>query len=229
VLYSPGQRWTHQCMECECLHGEVDCWPLDCPPTTCSHSSLLPDTCCPSCSPCFSNSSSSNTSTSCGPQVGLLRQEGDSWSLPSAPCTSCSCKAPYCESLSSSGSLPRPWLAVYIALLLLGVLRPLLSPLLRPRPLPSPLTHHSWSALCSPPAATTPSPSTRSLGRQGAPSQGGAEGGDPSHSLLPSSKGTAAPPPRLWRPEESVTPRQPWNLPWVRCEHGGSQPSIHSQ
>ena len=85
-------------------HGEVDCWPLDCPPTpSCLAPVLVPGACCPSCPACNNNSS-------CGPHAGwstitcnftftheyilagLLRQEGDSWRLPSAPCTSCLCK-----------------------------------------------------------------------------------------------------------------------------------------
>jgi len=105
LTYAPGQRWTHNCMECECLHGEVDCWPLDCPPTPeCLAPVLLPGACCPACPAC-------NTNSSCGPHAGLLRQEGDSWRLPSAPCTSCLCKsgAVYCASVAgcSAGGLPQ--------------------------------------------------------------------------------------------------------------------------
>jgi len=105
LTYAPGQRWTHNCMECECLHGEVDCWPLDCPPTpSCLAPVLVPGACCPSCPACNNNSS-------CGPHAGLLRQEGDSWRLPSAPCTSCLCKsgAVYCASVAdcSAGGLPQ--------------------------------------------------------------------------------------------------------------------------
>ena len=37
-LYASGDRWIHQCLECECLNGEVDCWPLTCP-STCPRSS----------------------------------------------------------------------------------------------------------------------------------------------------------------------------------------------
>ena len=40
-LYASGDRWIHQCLECECLNGEVDCWPLTCP-STCPRSSSTP-------------------------------------------------------------------------------------------------------------------------------------------------------------------------------------------
>ena len=48
-------------------HGEVDCWPQDCPPpsTEClSDQVLLPGACCPTCS------HSCNTNSSCGPHAG---------------------------------------------------------------------------------------------------------------------------------------------------------------
>jgi hypothetical protein len=71
-------------------HGEVDCWPQDCPPTPCTSPAHLPGSCCPSCPdtplPCTSGNSS------CGVQAGLLRSEGDSWHLPGTTCTSCGCK-----------------------------------------------------------------------------------------------------------------------------------------
>ena len=47
-------------------HGEVDCWPQDCPPpsTECLDQVLLPGACCPTCS------HSCNTNSSCGPHAG---------------------------------------------------------------------------------------------------------------------------------------------------------------
>ena len=48
-------------------HGEVDCWPLDCPPTPeCLAPVLLPGACCPSCP------AACNTNSSCGPHAGRL-------------------------------------------------------------------------------------------------------------------------------------------------------------
>jgi len=94
VHYSSGHRWSYNCMECECMHGEVDCWPRDCPTLTCSHPVTTPGLCCPQCSDQRQDGDcNQGTNTSCGLQVGLARQEGDSWSLDFPPCTSCLCKA----------------------------------------------------------------------------------------------------------------------------------------
>ena len=30
-------------------NGEIDCWPMECPPTFCSHPKLVPGHCCPIC------------------------------------------------------------------------------------------------------------------------------------------------------------------------------------
>ena len=71
-------------------HGEVDCWPQDCPPTPCTSPAHLPGSCCPSCP----NTPLPYTlgNSSCGVQAGLLRSEGDSWHLPGTICNSCGCK-----------------------------------------------------------------------------------------------------------------------------------------
>ena len=102
LTFTAGQRWIHHCMECECLvslslsrlsshlmtfqHGEVDCWPLDCPSLSCQLE-LQPGACCSSCRGDCANSS-------CVHQ-GLVRQEGQSWTLPSlqsTDCSRCNCK-----------------------------------------------------------------------------------------------------------------------------------------
>ena len=80
LSFSPGQRWVHECMECECLHGEVDCWPQDCPALSC-RSELQAGACCPSCE--------DNTTS----HQAQLRLQGHSWTLNhQPPCTHCHCK-----------------------------------------------------------------------------------------------------------------------------------------
>ncbi|XP_050437668.1 protein kinase C-binding protein NELL2-like isoform X2 [Adelges cooleyi] len=32
VWFHSGQQWVYQCQTCECLMGQVDCWPMQCPP-----------------------------------------------------------------------------------------------------------------------------------------------------------------------------------------------------
>ncbi|XP_050530475.1 protein kinase C-binding protein NELL2-like isoform X2 [Daktulosphaira vitifoliae] len=32
VWFRSGQQWIYQCQTCECLMGQVDCWPMQCPP-----------------------------------------------------------------------------------------------------------------------------------------------------------------------------------------------------
>ena len=87
LTFSPGQRWVHDCQECECLHGEVDCWPQDCPALSCQ-TELQPGSCCPS---CVDNTTSCPNNT-CSHR-GQLRLEGQTWTLQhQQACTHCHCK-----------------------------------------------------------------------------------------------------------------------------------------
>ncbi|XP_069969926.1 protein kinase C-binding protein NELL1 isoform X2 [Penaeus vannamei] len=53
--FHSGQRWIYQCQTCECLYGEIDCWPLECPPVHCSSPEQVAGDCCPRCpdDPCM--------------------------------------------------------------------------------------------------------------------------------------------------------------------------------
>ena len=78
-------------------HGEVDCWPLDCPPTpSCLAPVLVPGACCPSCPACNNNSS-------CGPHAGW-------W--PPSPAISHSHMNIFlqdcCDKKATLGDFPRP-------------------------------------------------------------------------------------------------------------------------
>ncbi|CAB4066093.1 unnamed protein product [Lepeophtheirus salmonis] len=104
-IFQSGDRWLENCKECECLHGEVDCWPLDCPPIPpdCANLVTHRGDCCPTCS--LSSSWSNSTNEDMCHHGGTLRKNGERWALDDE-CTQCDCKdnVVYC-SLSSSCKL----------------------------------------------------------------------------------------------------------------------------
>ncbi|KAK4316858.1 hypothetical protein Pmani_012034 [Petrolisthes manimaculis] len=65
LTFHSGQRWIYQCQTCECLYGEIDCWPLECPPVQCSWPKRIPGDCCPRCpdDPCTAPDPSNTTTT----------------------------------------------------------------------------------------------------------------------------------------------------------------------
>jgi len=119
LKYRSGEKWVYQCMECECLHGEIDCWPQDCPPQPCNHPLRKPGACCPSC-PGHDSCGEAGKNSSCV-HGGLIHQEGDSWQLEHSQCTSCHCKAPFCDSLRSKADIFCNRLGMFFALLSLHV------------------------------------------------------------------------------------------------------------
>ncbi|KAK3098531.1 hypothetical protein FSP39_020373 [Pinctada imbricata] len=93
-----GEQWVYQCQTCECLNGEIDCWPLECPRTKCSTSIQEPGDCCPRCveeNPCTNPNldagGADNSAVTCLYQ-GHTYAHGDNWKLHSDPCTLCECK-----------------------------------------------------------------------------------------------------------------------------------------
>ncbi|XP_071453142.1 protein kinase C-binding protein NELL1-like isoform X3 [Hetaerina americana] len=111
VLFRSGERWIYQCQTCECLFGEVDCWPLECPPLTCPVPILSPGDCCPRCEddPCGPDvegavaASSSEHNISPGMNLSLplgrpctyagrLYASGHDWKDPYDKCTTCRCR-----------------------------------------------------------------------------------------------------------------------------------------
>nr|CAD7260549.1 unnamed protein product [Timema shepardi] len=82
--------------------GEIDCWPMECPPFMCSEPILTPGDCCPRCDddPCALDSTG-NTSTGGLPctYAGRLYDSGTQWRDPNDKCTACNCKVPYCAQL----------------------------------------------------------------------------------------------------------------------------------
>ncbi|XP_076334234.1 protein kinase C-binding protein NELL2a-like isoform X2 [Tachypleus tridentatus] len=99
-----GEQWIYQCQICECLYGEVDCWPVDCPPVMCDHPVQQPGDCCHQCDddPCNSQTFSSEEISGNDTSViqagrgcfykGLMYRYGEQVPVGEDPCTSCSCK-----------------------------------------------------------------------------------------------------------------------------------------
>nr|CAD7437867.1 unnamed protein product [Timema bartmani] len=102
VTFHSGEQWIYQCQTCECFGGEIDCWPMECPPFMCSEPILTPGDCCPRCDddPCALDSTG-NTSTGGLPctYAGRLYDSGTQWRDPNDKCTACNCKVPYCAQL----------------------------------------------------------------------------------------------------------------------------------
>lgn len=82
-------------------HGEIDCWPVECPPVACSQPVLRPGDCCPRCEddPCALEVNASSDALSQGQPcsyAGRLVASGSEWREAAASaydkCTSCRCK-----------------------------------------------------------------------------------------------------------------------------------------
>ncbi|KAK8721283.1 hypothetical protein OTU49_012842, partial [Cherax quadricarinatus] len=105
LVYTSGQRWLYQCQTCECLKGETDCWPLECPPVHCSSPQRVPGDCCARCpdDPCKAldaNTSLGSTGNSSSPQgchyMGAMYPAGAQWAALNDDCVTCRCQMPYC-------------------------------------------------------------------------------------------------------------------------------------
>lgn len=79
-------------------YGEVDCWPMECPPLSCSDPVLTPGDCCARChdDPCSLDTFNASTSTGqpCA-YAGRLYDSGSHWNDPYNKCTACNCKVSF--------------------------------------------------------------------------------------------------------------------------------------
>ncbi|XP_056639963.1 protein kinase C-binding protein NELL2-like isoform X2 [Diorhabda sublineata] len=94
VILKHGERWSFQCQTCECLHGEIDCWPMRCPPTFCDNPVKNPEDCCGHCEddPCSITSGNSTTSGQSCSYRGRIYQSGSQFTDPNDRCATCNCK-----------------------------------------------------------------------------------------------------------------------------------------
>ncbi|XP_066158226.1 protein kinase C-binding protein NELL2-like isoform X2 [Euwallacea fornicatus] len=102
VRFMHGEIWSYQCQTCECLHGEVDCFDLKCPPLICSNPVHSPGDCCPHCvDGCSLIGNPSTAGHNCTFR-NVLYPSGTEFVDPHDPCVTCGCKVPFCEELVSN-------------------------------------------------------------------------------------------------------------------------------
>ncbi|XP_020277475.1 protein kinase C-binding protein NELL1-like isoform X3 [Pseudomyrmex gracilis] len=112
LVFRSKERWIYQCQTCECMRGEIDCWPLECPPVTCSDPVTENGDCCPRChdDPCGREVPTNGISLTVPSHprpcsyAGVIHSSGSSWQDPHDKCTTCECKVPYCAQLVSNSA-----------------------------------------------------------------------------------------------------------------------------
>ncbi|XP_022528048.1 protein kinase C-binding protein NELL2 isoform X2 [Astyanax mexicanus] len=92
-----GQIWVldnDRCSVCSCQQGEVDCWPLSCPPADCDFTLVPEGECCARCvsDPCQAHSVRNDITKTCEDEHGITRFSGSSWLKHGTECTLCQCK-----------------------------------------------------------------------------------------------------------------------------------------
>uniref|UniRef100_A0AAR2L3C5 Neural EGFL like 2 n=1 Tax=Pygocentrus nattereri TaxID=42514 RepID=A0AAR2L3C5_PYGNA len=94
LTYASGDTWTENCQQCQCLQGEVDCWPLSCPPADCDFTLVPEGECCAHCvsDPCQAHSVRNDITKTCEDEHGITRFSGSSWLKHGTECTLCQCK-----------------------------------------------------------------------------------------------------------------------------------------
>ncbi|KAJ8248937.1 hypothetical protein GJAV_G00229380 [Gymnothorax javanicus] len=94
TLHQNGDTWIYNCQQCRCQGGEVDCWPLSCPPQFCEYTAVGDGECCPRCVPdaCLADNIAYDIRQTCPDPSGVQRLSGSVWSPPGSPCTTCICK-----------------------------------------------------------------------------------------------------------------------------------------
>uniref|UniRef100_A0A672SKA4 Neural EGFL like 2 n=1 Tax=Sinocyclocheilus grahami TaxID=75366 RepID=A0A672SKA4_SINGR len=94
LTYSSGDTWIDSCQRCQCLQGEVDCWPLSCPPADCDFTLVPEGECCPRCvsDPCQAHAVRNDITKTCTDEHGITRFSGSSWVKHGTDCTLCQCK-----------------------------------------------------------------------------------------------------------------------------------------
>ncbi|XP_015913510.1 protein kinase C-binding protein NELL2 isoform X1 [Parasteatoda tepidariorum] len=89
-----GDQWIYQCQTCECLHNEIDCWDLECPPVTCDNPIQRPGDCCPRCEsdPCLLKYNATHSQIKGCAYNGIVYKPGEKIPLAHDPCSSCHCQ-----------------------------------------------------------------------------------------------------------------------------------------
>lgn len=74
--------------------GQVDCWPLPCPPVDCEFTLVPEGECCPRCvtDPCQADTIRNDITKTCTDEHNISRFSGSSWIKHGTECTLCQCK-----------------------------------------------------------------------------------------------------------------------------------------
>lgn len=74
--------------------GQVDCWPLPCPPVDCEFTLVPEGECCPRCvtDPCQADTIRNDITKICTDEHNISRFSGSSWIKHGTECTLCQCK-----------------------------------------------------------------------------------------------------------------------------------------
>lgn len=74
--------------------GQVDCWPLPCPPVDCEFTTVPEGECCPRCvtDPCQADTIRNDITKTCTDEHNISRFSGSSWIKHGTECTLCQCK-----------------------------------------------------------------------------------------------------------------------------------------
>ncbi|XP_020501544.1 protein kinase C-binding protein NELL2a isoform X2 [Labrus bergylta] len=93
LTYGSGDTWVENCQQCQCL-GQVDCWPLPCPPVDCEFTVVPEGECCPRCvtDPCQADTIRNDITKTCTDEHNISRFSGSSWIKHGTECTLCQCK-----------------------------------------------------------------------------------------------------------------------------------------
>uniref|UniRef100_A0AAQ4RLB6 Neural EGFL like 2 n=1 Tax=Gasterosteus aculeatus aculeatus TaxID=481459 RepID=A0AAQ4RLB6_GASAC len=94
VTYGSGDTWVENCQQCQCLQGQVDCWPLPCPPVDCEFTVVPEGECCARCvtDPCQADTIRNDITKTCTDEHNISRFSGSSWIKHGTECTLCQCK-----------------------------------------------------------------------------------------------------------------------------------------
>uniref|UniRef100_A0A8C9Y5A9 Neural EGFL like 2 n=1 Tax=Sander lucioperca TaxID=283035 RepID=A0A8C9Y5A9_SANLU len=97
LTYGSGDTWVENCQQCQCLQGQVDCWPLPCPPVDCEFTVVPEGECCPRCvtDPCQADTIRNDITKTCTDEHNISRFSGSSWIKHGTECTLCQCKVRY--------------------------------------------------------------------------------------------------------------------------------------
>uniref|UniRef100_A0A3Q3VWZ9 Uncharacterized protein n=1 Tax=Mola mola TaxID=94237 RepID=A0A3Q3VWZ9_MOLML len=94
LTYRSGDTWVENCQQCQCLQGQVDCWPLPCPLVDCEFTVVPEGECCPRCvtDPCQADTIRNDITKTCTDEHNISRFSGSSWIKHGTECTLCQCK-----------------------------------------------------------------------------------------------------------------------------------------